>query len=101
MNDFKCRIGCGACCIAISISSQIPGHPNGKPAGVRCANLDENNSCKLWGTDKYPRVCNGFKAEKDFCGGTNTEAFKILKSLEGNTESVQKNPPKRKFNQEI
>ena len=38
-----CRAGCGACCIAPSISSPIPGMPNGKPAGVRCVQLDANN----------------------------------------------------------
>ena len=36
-----CRPGCAACCIAPSISSPIPGMPHGKPAGVRCAQLDE------------------------------------------------------------
>ncbi|MCF5019628.1 YkgJ family cysteine cluster protein, partial [Pseudomonas lactis] len=28
----KCREGCGACCIAPSISSPLPGMPQGKPA---------------------------------------------------------------------
>ncbi|WP_429347626.1 hypothetical protein [Paraburkholderia sp. Clong3] len=27
-----CRPDCGACCIAPSISSPIPGMPNGKPS---------------------------------------------------------------------
>ncbi|NBX68342.1 MAG: YkgJ family cysteine cluster protein, partial [Proteobacteria bacterium] len=36
----ECRIGCGACCIAPSISSPLPGMPHGKPAGVRCVNLN-------------------------------------------------------------
>ena len=31
-----CRSDCGACCIAPSISSPIPGMPNGKPANTRC-----------------------------------------------------------------
>ena len=30
----NCREGCGACCIAPSISSPIPGMPHGKPAGA-------------------------------------------------------------------
>ena len=34
-----CRTGCGACCIAPSISSPIPGMPDGKPAGVPCVQL--------------------------------------------------------------
>lgn len=29
-NTFECRPGCGACCIAPSISSPIPGMPEGK-----------------------------------------------------------------------
>lgn len=33
-NTFECRPGCGACCIAPSISSPIPGMPEGKAAGV-------------------------------------------------------------------
>jgi Fe-S-cluster containining protein len=41
-NILKCRDLCGACCIAPSISSSIPGMPNGKPAGVVCVHLDEN-----------------------------------------------------------
>ena len=41
-----CRAGCGACCIAPSISSPIPGMPEGKPAGVRCVQLDEEDRCK-------------------------------------------------------
>jgi hypothetical protein len=35
----ECRIGCAACCIALPISSPIPGMPDGKPAGVRCVQL--------------------------------------------------------------
>ncbi|MCR3872443.1 YkgJ family cysteine cluster protein, partial [Pseudomonas aeruginosa] len=27
----QCRAGCGACCIAPSISSPLPGMPAGKP----------------------------------------------------------------------
>jgi Fe-S-cluster containining protein len=42
-----CRPGCGACCIAPSISSPIPGMPVvdgiSKPAGVRCVQLDAAN----------------------------------------------------------
>ena len=42
-----CRPGCGACCIAPSISSPIPGMPVvggiSKPAGVRCGQLMPSN----------------------------------------------------------
>ena len=41
MTSMICRSGCGACCLAPSISTPIPGMPQGKPAGVRCVQLDE------------------------------------------------------------
>ncbi len=78
----KCRVGCGACCIAPSISSYIPGMPNGKPAGVRCIQLDENNYCKLFGQSERPAVCNNFQASFEMCGQTAQEAYNYLKDLE-------------------
>ena len=68
-----CRLGCGACCIAPSISSPIPGMPNGKKAGERCIQLDENNLCKLFGDDS---------ATFDVCGSTNAEALALITKLE-------------------
>lgn len=78
----KCRSGCAACCIVISISSIIPGMLNGKPAGIRCVNLDKNNLCSLHGTDSYPDVCGNFKPSKDICGNTAEEALNNLDKLE-------------------
>ncbi len=52
-----CRVGCGACCIALSISSPIPGMPDGKPAGVRCVQLTADNRCLLFGLPERPEVC--------------------------------------------
>src|SRR5687767_14313051 len=49
VDELACRVGCGACCIAPSISSPIPGMPQGKPAGVRCVQLTEDNRCRLFG----------------------------------------------------
>ena len=49
VNAMECRIGCGACCIAPSISSPIPGMPDGKPAGVRCVQLTRRQPLQaLW-----------------------------------------------------
>ena len=42
----ECRMGCGACCIAPSISSPIPGMSEGKRAGERCVQLDDDNLCR-------------------------------------------------------
>ncbi len=78
----ECRIGCAACCIAPSISSSMPKMPNGKPAGVPCAHLDEDFKCELFGKPERPDVCGGFTAEPLFCGNSREEAMKILASLE-------------------
>ncbi|WP_133735304.1 YkgJ family cysteine cluster protein [Halospina denitrificans] len=79
---FECRAGCGACCIAPSISSPIPGMPDGKPAGVPCVQLDDDYQCKLFGLPERPRVCGGFQAEPAICGDTREEAIRILSGLE-------------------
>ena len=76
-----CRENCGACCIALSISSPIPGMPDGKEAGVRCIHLREDYKCDIYYRKDYPKVCSGFNAEKEFCGSSQKEAMKILGSL--------------------
>lgn len=80
-----CRIGCGACCTALSISSPLPGMPGGKPAGVRCVNLLDGNVCRIWGTAEYPVVCQNFRPEPMVCGETNEEAFRLIAELERRT----------------
>jgi len=64
----NCRPGCGACCIAPSISSPIPGMPQGKPAGVRCVQLDDGNLCRIFGLATRPAVCGGLTASPEMCG---------------------------------
>lgn len=78
----ECRLGCGACCIAVSISSPIPGMPDGKPAGVRCIQLSDDNLCKIFKMQDRPKVCEMLKAEKDMCGDTNEYAMEYLSNLE-------------------
>ena len=81
----ECRLGCGACCIAPSISSTIPGMPNGKPAGERCIQLDDHNLCKLFNMPERPNVCLAFKADMHVCGDTNQVAMDNLIHLEAIT----------------
>lgn len=81
-SPFSCRPGCGACCIAPSISSPIPGMPNGKPAGVRCVQLDEHNGCKIFGRPERPKVCGGLQPSAEMCGETNAQAMFFLSELE-------------------
>jgi hypothetical protein len=80
--NMDCRPGCGACCIAISISSPIPGMPDGKAAGIRCIHLLSDYRCALYGDALRPQVCIDFKAEPDFCGSDKEEAMRILSALE-------------------
>lgn len=76
--SMQCRVGCGACCIAASITSPIPGMPDGKPSGIRCVNLDDLNHCTVWQHPHYPAVCRDFIAKKDVCGGSSDEALQTL-----------------------
>lgn len=85
----QCRESCGACCIAPSISSPIPGMPNGKPAGVRCIQLKENLQCAIFDSPNRPIVCHTFKAEALCCGSNQQEAILILQELEHSTTTIQ------------
>lgn len=77
-----CRIGCGACCIAPSISSPIPGMPNGKPAGERCVQLTSDNRCLLFGKPERPAVCSSLIPSDQMCGTSTVEALTFLTRLE-------------------
>jgi len=80
-----CRAGCGACCIAPSIASPIPGMPNGKPAGVRCVQLDELNRCRIFGRPERPAVCGRLAPMLEMCGASRTDALDYLTLLEALT----------------
>ncbi|OZI74329.1 YkgJ family cysteine cluster protein [Bordetella genomosp. 12] len=78
----ECRAGCAACCIAPSISSPIPGMPDGKPAGVPCIQLDEAMRCRIFGHPERPRVCGSLAPARDMCGDTRHEALHWLTQVE-------------------
>lgn len=78
----NCRPGCGACCIAPSISSPIPGMPAGKPAGVRCVQLDDQQRCRLFGRPERPAVCASLRPEPAMCGADRAQALSRLTRLE-------------------
>jgi hypothetical protein len=78
----ECRAGCGACCIALSISSTMPDMPHGKPAGVRCPHLTFDNKCTLYGKPDKPQVCINLKPSAEMCGNTFEEALVYLNFLE-------------------
>jgi Fe-S-cluster containining protein len=77
-----CRPGCGACCIAPSISSPIPGMPHGKPAGVRCIQLNDANACRIFGQPERPAVCSQLKPAADMCSTHREYALLTLARLE-------------------
>ncbi len=78
----ECRPNCGACCIGLSISSPIPGMPNGKPAGVPCIHLLPDMRCAIFNNPDRPKTCANFKAELLFCGNNRDEALAIFNELE-------------------
>ena len=80
--EFTCRPGCGACCIALSISSYIPGMLQGKPAGVRCVQLTDDNLCLLFGLPERPAVCNRLRPNEEMCGESTEHALTFLTALE-------------------
>jgi hypothetical protein len=80
-----CRERCAACCIAPSISSAIPGMPGGKPAGVRCIQLDEADRCRLFGRPERPAVCGGLEPSNEMCGNSREQALAWLGYLETTT----------------
>ena len=82
---YACRAGCGACCIALSISSPIPGMPQGKPAGVRCVQLDDDYRCRIFGSPERPEVCGRLRPEPDMCGTDRAHALRYLDELDAAT----------------
>lgn len=81
-----CKTGCGACCIAPSITSPIPGMPEGKPAGVRCVQLTDENKCRLFGKSNRPAFCGGLQPAQEMCGENPGQAMAYLEDLEKATK---------------
>ena len=77
-----CRPGCGACCIAPSITSPIPGMPAGKPAGVRCVQLLDDLRCALFGHPERPAFCASLQPAADLCGHDGADALRLIGALE-------------------
>ncbi|MFY2763824.1 YkgJ family cysteine cluster protein [Arenimonas sp. MALMAid1274] len=88
-----CRAGCGACCIAPSISSPIPGMPYGKPAGMPCVQLDEHYGCRIFGQPTRPAVCASLRPSDTMCGTHRDHAMAYLARLEHLTSTPA--PPAR------
>ena len=75
----NCRPGCGACCIAPSISSLD------KPAGAACLHLTADYRCALFGSERRPSCCSGLQPSAEMCGESREHALNWLSRLEADT----------------
>ena len=58
----------------------------GKPAGVRCVNLSDGNTCTIYNSKDYPKVCGSLKPAEEMCGSSFEEALAYLTELEKLTQ---------------
>lgn len=56
--------------------------PQGKPAGVRCVQLDPQNRCRIFGQPERPVVCRHLRPSAEMCGSSAEEALHHLLQLE-------------------
>ena len=79
----NCRPGCGACCIAPSISTL------GKPAGVPCVHLTAELRCAIFSRPERPACCSGLQPSLEMCGETREQALAWLADLEAATAGAR------------
>ncbi len=56
--------------------------PDGKPAGVRCVQLDDDQRCRIFGRPERPAFCASLRPSPDMCGTHRDEALSLLHALE-------------------
>jgi hypothetical protein len=56
--------------------------PHGKPAGVRCVQLDDDMRCRIFGRPERPAFCGGLQPQRDMCGDSAQHAMRWLGELE-------------------
>jgi uncharacterized protein len=62
--------------------------PYGKPAGVRCIQLTQDNRCAIFGDPRRPAVCASLQAEPVMCGADREHALRWLTELEAATRAA-------------
>lgn len=60
--------------------------PQGKPAGVRCVQLDEQERCRIFGHPERPAVCASLQPDPLMCGSHREHAISWLSELESLTQ---------------
>lgn len=56
--------------------------PQGKPAGARCVQLDDDYRCRIFGRPERPAVCASLRPSSEMCGATPAAAMQYLIRLE-------------------
>jgi hypothetical protein len=56
--------------------------PHGKPAGVRCVQLDASNRCRIFGQPERPAFCAGLQPSREMCGSSREQAIAWINALE-------------------
>jgi hypothetical protein len=56
--------------------------PQGKPAGIRCIQLDIENRCMIFGKPERPAFCASLQPSLEMCGNDREQAMIWLTNLE-------------------
>jgi hypothetical protein len=56
--------------------------PDGKRAGERCIQLDDDLRCRIFGDPRRPACCSGLQPAAEMCGQTREYAIDWLTQLE-------------------
>lgn len=59
--------------------------PQGKRAGEKCVQLDENMQCMIFGHPDRPAVCASLQPDPAMCGDTREQALRWLGYIEEQT----------------
>ena len=62
--------------------------PNGKPAGVRCVQLLEDQRCAIFGRPERPACCSGLQPSAEMCGVDREHALHWLARLDDATRPI-------------
>ena len=64
--------------------------PHGKPAGIRCTQLTEDNRCAIFGRPERPAVCSSLRPEPIMCGTDREHALAYLRAMDDATSPVRR-----------
>ena len=60
--------------------------PQGKPAGVRCVQLGDDERCRIFGHPERPAVCGSLQPDETMCGDSRAQALRWLGWMEQQTQ---------------